>query len=79
MKRSLFEKLIYHTPQWVLGTVIYGVGGLILFALLFIQLRSYPEPIPLINILEFIHSTLKTVMVHFFLKTLCRILVAPST
>ena len=45
MKKSLFEKLIYQTPQWLISTAVYGIGGLIIFALLFSGCAPF-EPIP---------------------------------
>ena len=45
MKKSIFERLIYGTPQWVLSVLVYGIGGGLLFLLLFTGCAPF-EPIP---------------------------------
>ena len=35
MKKGLFEKLLFDTPTWLITTLVYGIGGGILFLLLF--------------------------------------------
>ena len=35
LKRSLFERLLFDTPTWLITTLVYGIGGGILFLLLF--------------------------------------------
>lgn len=36
MKRTIFERMLYDTPQWLIITVVYGIGGLAMFLLLFV-------------------------------------------
>jgi hypothetical protein len=45
MKTSLFEKLLFGTPEWIITTLVYGVGGGILFLLLFSGCAPL-EPLP---------------------------------
>ena len=45
MKKSLFEKIIYDVPQWLITTLVYGIGGGILFLMLFAGCAPF-EPIP---------------------------------
>ena len=45
MKTSLFEKLLFGTPTWLLTTLVYGVGGGVLFLLLFGGCAPF-EPLP---------------------------------
>ena len=35
MKKGLFEKLLFDTPTWLITTLVYGIGGGIIFLLLF--------------------------------------------
>ena len=47
MKKSIFEKIVYGTPDWLITTLVYGIGGGIMFLLLFgLPSCSVLEPLP---------------------------------
>ena len=45
MKKSIFDRIVYGTPEWLMYTLVYGIGGGILFLLLFTGCAPL-EPLP---------------------------------
>ena len=47
MKKSIFDKIVYGTPEWLIYTLVYGIGGGIIGLLMFgLPGCSVHEPIP---------------------------------
>ena len=47
MKKSIFDRIVYGTPEWLIYTLVYGIGGGIMFLLMFgLPGCSVHEPIP---------------------------------
>ena len=47
MKKSLIDKIVYGTPEWLIYTLVYGIGGGIIGLLMFgLPGCSVHEPIP---------------------------------
>ena len=44
MKKSIFDRIVYGTPEWLIYTLVYGIGGGLMFLLMFGC--SVHEPIP---------------------------------
>ena len=45
MKKSIFDRIVYGTPEWLMYTLVYGIGGGILFLILFTGCAPL-EPLP---------------------------------
>ena len=45
MKKSIFDRLVYGTPEWLIYTLVYGIGGTVIFLLLFSSCAPL-EPLP---------------------------------
>ena len=45
MKKSIFDRLVYGTPEWLIYTLVYGIGGAVIFLLLFSSCAPL-EPLP---------------------------------
>ena len=45
MKKSLIDKIVYGTPEWLIYTLVYGIGGAVIFLLLFSSCAPL-EPLP---------------------------------
>ena len=45
MKKSIFDKIVYGTPEWLIYTLVYGIGGAVIFLLLFSSCAPL-EPLP---------------------------------
>lgn len=47
MKKSLFERIVYDAPQWLVTTLVYGIGGAAMFLLMFgLPGCTIYEPLP---------------------------------
>ena len=47
MKKSLFERIVYDMPGWILSTLVYGIGGSVLLLLMFgLPGCTIYEPLP---------------------------------
>ena len=47
MKRSIFEKIVYDLPECITSTLVYGIGGGLLFLVMFGLPSCAPfEPLP---------------------------------
>ena len=47
MKKSIFERIMYDVPVWLVSTLVYGIGGSVLLLLMFgLPGCTIHEPLP---------------------------------